>query len=206
MEESRTKVSAFVKESGVKQSALPPLFCELGLARSSVQGVKATFDGKLYKDALNARAAATNLVEDSMKASSSEVKDAIAKHSNMLSSLDKGWKMDMNFWLSQCGKSGEERVFQLILDAMPTPTAHTDLSTSVGHLDNIVESKLFQFVFVSLQSNVHTIHEWLKTMRDGRAPKIPNVSGNKFFTKVVEHWRGSGRPQRSPARGRSRRS
>ena len=78
---------------------------------------------------------------------------------------------------------------QLILDAMPTPMTHTDLNTSVGHLENVVDNKLFQFVTVTIQSNVHTIHEWRKTMRDGLAPKIPNVSGNMFFKKAVEHPR-----------------
>ena len=32
-----------------------------------------------------------------------------------------------------------------------------------------------------------TILEWLKTMRDGRAPKIPSTTGNDFFTTVVMH-------------------
>ena len=74
----------------------------------------------------------------------------------------------------------------LVLGTLPSAAVVVDVARSVQALENLSETKLFQFVSVGLQSNVMSIVEWLKTMRDGRAPKLPNTTGNEFFTKVIE--------------------
>ena len=186
-EEFQVKVAAFMKGFGVRSKQLAPLFCELDIADSKLPEFLGTFEDKLFKDANNARIEAAKLVEDCSKATASEIKTALTKNSKLLASLDKDWKVELNFWLSQCGQSGENRLQHLVLQALPTLSDHKELGQSAQLVENIVDTKLFQFVSVGLQANLHTIIEWLKTMRDGRAPKIPNTTGNAFFIKAVEH-------------------
>ena len=74
----------------------------------------------------------------------------------MLHGIDKAWKVETNFFLSQVGQSGEERFQSLILEALPSPemsrlpwmTAHAKLKalastvTSSSSCVSVCRSKL----------------------------------------------------------------
>ncbi len=59
-------------------------------------------------------------VEDKDKASAAEIKSALVKHSRVLCSLDERREIEANFFLSQIGETGEKRLQDLVLSALPT--------------------------------------------------------------------------------------
>lgn len=187
LEEFQLKVAAFAKGVGVKSGMLQPLFCEQDLCDPALPEFKGTFDEKFFKACANARTESLKFVEDSSKASATEIKACLSKHHKLLASLDRDWKVELNFWLSQCGEGGERRFKQTIIGSLATAEKKVDLSKSVQAIQNIMDGKLFQFVSVGMQANTNSIHDWLKTIRDGRAPKIPDTTGNEFFMKIIEH-------------------
>ena len=107
------------------------------------------------------------------------------KHSRMLSSLDKGWKVEMNFFLSQVGESGETRLKSLVLDVLPSAEQEASLEQAHGKLRALASGQLCQFVRVGLQRQVESVIGWVAVMMKGRCPKLPDTKSNPFLAQVV---------------------
>jgi hypothetical protein len=106
-EESDLKLSAFVKGLAVKKGVLEPLFCESELTTATEPTSNQDVDPAVLSDAVLARNQAKDLVSDAAQAGSAEIRDALVQNQRVLSSLDRHWKIELNFWLSQCGATGE---------------------------------------------------------------------------------------------------
>ena len=185
VEEFNLRVHSCVKQLGVSRGHIDPLFCEAGLCGTEAMAFEGTIDGKLFSETRAARAAVQELVDDPDKASGDEIKNVLQKHSRMLASLDKAWKVEANFFLSQIGETGEKRLQSLVAEALPTAEREMDLETSHARMRTLVAGHLFSFVRVGLQRQVENIVSWLAVMIRGRAPKFPDIAGNHFLANAV---------------------
>ena len=185
VEEFNLRVYGAIKEIGVQQGHVEPLFCESGLCGETQTPWVGVVDKKLWSETITARAAVQDLMDDPQKASGEEIKTVLTKHSRMLSGLDKAWKVETNFFLSQVGQSGEQRFESLITEALPTSERKVSLEDAHAKLKTLSSSYLYQFVRVGLQRQLESIMSWLSVMMRGRCPKLPETRGNAFLGKVV---------------------
>ena len=185
VEEYSLRIQAAIKELGLRHGHLQPLFCEDGLCAAGPSSYACMVDKKLLTDSSAARAAITELVDDPAKASGDEIKATLMKHSRMLSSLDKGWKVEMNFFLSQVGETGEARLRSLVLDVLPSKDKQCTLEEAHGKLRAVASGQLCQFVRVGLQRQVENVVGWISVMMKGRSPRLPDTKHNPFLAEVV---------------------
>ena len=77
VEEFNLRVYSFIKEFGVHNALVDPLFCEAGLWAPSFACI---VDKKLLEETMAVRAAVRDLVEDPEKASGDKIKAVLPKH------------------------------------------------------------------------------------------------------------------------------
>ena len=63
-----------------------------------------------------------------------------------MTTIDKQWKVEANFWLSHVGESGAKRFGQLVLQNLPTHEHEVELEEAHKQTSALVEGKLFEFV------------------------------------------------------------
>ena len=102
-----------------------------------------------------------------------------------MSELDKRFKIEANFWLSQIGECAEKRFASLLMDFLPTKDRGVALEAAHQRVNALTESGLFQFVGLGLQNNARTVVTWLGHMKSGRAPTFPTSTNDKFVTGVI---------------------
>ena len=198
IEEFQLRVYCGIKEYGVQSGNIEPLFCESGLCGEEPVSFAGVIDKRLYKESVAARAAVQELVEDAGRASGEEIKSVLLKNNRMLNSLDKAWKVETNFFMSQIGESGEKRFESLIINALPSAEVAMELEATHAKLKSLSRSQLYQFVRVGLQRQLENIISWVGVMMRGRCPKFPETKGNEFLTKVLARFAFF---LRSPVRG-----
>jgi len=178
-------VWARLKEIAVLAGSVDPLFCEGDLCSKT----EAKWQGELAAELLNetraARSAMNGFVENKDAATSVEIQAALIKHNRVLSSLDKMWKIEANFFLSQAGETGEHRLQELVLTALPSAGKEVELKKAREEVRRSVEGALYRFVGVSLQRSVSQVLQWLDTMVSGRSPSLPKTAADSFTSKVI---------------------
>lgn len=173
LEEYELKLWAILKGAAVSKGYVESLFCEADLTEGSAPKIGGDIDKDLLKAVILARDEAKNFVENIATATAAEVKAALTQQHRVLSALDPTWKVEMNFWLAQCGITGEERLKQNVLKLMPTAALEVSLGECASGIRKLVESRLYQFVGPGAQSEVSTVQTWVKTMEQGRSPSFP---------------------------------
>lgn len=186
LEEYTLKVWAKLKGVGCKKGMLANMFCEADLVDDCPETFAADIDPGLFDKPALAREEAKGFVEAEEQSSAVEIKDALTQNHKVLSSLDPTWKIELNFWLSQCGSKGEERLRNKVLGVLPTPTVEVTLAASLTGIKKIVGTKLYQFVGVGLRSEISTVQGWINTMHQNRNPNFAKVqTGVGFYQQVI---------------------
>ena len=187
LEEFDLKTHAFLRGLGVRVSHVTPLYCEDDLVDTRMPVESPEVDSDLYVQANAARAQATTFLEDPGKASSSAIKDSLVLHNRTLSSLDRHWKVVLNFWLAQCGPVGESRLRSQAEQLFRTARQARSVAGCVQGMKRPVNSKLFQFVGASLQSEMNTINSWVVALHASRAPPLPKTpAAGSFYKRIVD--------------------
>lgn len=187
LEEYDLKVAAFVKGLGCKLGKLPDLFCESDLVMKDMPMSGAELDDSLLSESHLARTEAAHFAEAYDKVTGAEVKELITGQHKVLAALDRCWKVELNFWLSQCGATGEDRMKEQLLEAFPTVTAAKPLEDVNTCIKKLMASKLYQFVNIGLQSEIATVQGWVGAMLAFRNPPISKLqSENPLYQKVME--------------------
>ena len=102
LEEYDLEIAALVKGIAREKNLLPALFCEADLTKNGEPRYDGEVDQDVLQEAALARREAHGFVEDPEKASAPEIIQALTLQHRVLSSLDPTWKVELNFWLSQC--------------------------------------------------------------------------------------------------------
>eukprot|EP00959_Pyramimonas_sp_CCMP1952_P237429 4962097-Pyramimonas_sp.AAC.1 len=122
LDEFQVKFWALVLGAAVKQNLLSALFCESDLVDVTEPARAPPIDPELIAPAVAARAEAKTFVKDPEKAGKVDIKTALVNNDRALCRMHEGWKVYMNFWLSQCGSAGEERMVSEVVGLLATPT------------------------------------------------------------------------------------
>lgn len=178
-------VWARLKEISVCKGQIEPLFCEGALCEVKAVDWDGIVDSKLMCETKAARKAMHSFVEDNERATAAEIRTALTKHNRALQALDKQWRIESNFFLSQIGESGELRMQGLVLEGLPSPGNDISVKAARDAIKLLAEGALFQFVGLALQRSVTTTVHWLDTMLASRPPNIPKSGTDDFTTKVI---------------------
>ena len=186
LEEYDLKVAAFLKGMGVQKLLVPALFCENDLTIADEPRFEHDISPQLLVEATLARGEATNFVENPEKATALEIKTALTAQHRVLSALDRTWKVELHFWLSQCGQTGETRLKNQALSYLPTCDVDVSLQTSNNGLKKLLNSKLYQFVGAGLQAELSSVSSWITSLHANRCHACPRrqlraLSTNRSF-------------------------
>lgn len=176
---------AKIKETAVLMGLVEPLFCESALCPMGEAVWTGVLDKALLTETIASRTAMHSFVEDKAKATASEIQRALVKNNRALQALDKQWRIESNFYLSQVGKSGEERLQQLVLGKLPTEQQAVTLKDAKNSVKLLCECTLYQFVGVALQRSLTTLMHWLDLLIGSRPPNIPRTATDPFTSKLI---------------------
>ena len=118
--------------------------------------------------------------------SASAIRNTLTSHHKALVSIDRFWKLELNFWLSQCGPAGEQRMRAKILDILPSSAKSVSLAAAAQQYKVLNDSKLYAFVGSGLQAELTWISGWIETMSKGRSPQLPRGTDNKLYQQVID--------------------
>lgn len=142
-------------------------------------------DDALFAEAILARNESRNFVEAPDAATATEIRTVMTQQHKVLSILDRCWKVELSFWLSQCGPSGESRLKGHLMALFPTPSEARTLEATPTGLKKIAASKLFQFVGAGLQTEVTKVQTWVSAMVGSRNPPIAKHASDSDLYKQV---------------------
>lgn len=180
------KFWALVLGAAVKQNLLSALFCESELVDVTEPARAPPIDPELIAPAVASRAEAKTFVKDPEKAGKVDIKTALVNNDRALCRMHEGWKVYMNFWLSQCGSAGEERMVSEVVGLLATPTEDRKLKARKDGIQRLIKSKLYQFIGTTLQTEMATVSGWITSMHAGRCPALPKtVVKDSFYETVV---------------------
>ena len=181
-EEAMVKIHAKIKGRAVACKALDPLWCEAELippvnGQDDAQNV---VDASLVRDAAFARKAAMQMLTET---SSAEIQKTLATRHAILTSLDRWWQVDRDFWLSVVGECGERRMEALILELMPTATKNVPMAELHDKLVALKQSPLHQFVGVGCQQVLANVVKVVAALKHSRCPEWP-ITNTEFMAAV----------------------
>lgn len=178
------KVWCRLKRIMVPAKHVEPLFCEDELCMKAAPGWSVKMAPDLIKETRAARDAMRGFAEDKDKAIAVDLEAAPITHNRVLSGLDKVWKIEADFFLSQIGETGEKQLRNL-MSALATATTQRTLKFAHDAIKQLSQGALCRFVGVSLQQTVWTILGWLECMIADRRPSVPRNSADLFTAPIV---------------------
>ena len=84
----------------------------------------------------------------------------LIKHNRRMKTLDRGWVVQSNFWLSQVGESGELRMKRSVIKLLPSATVQETPAEATKKWRALCASGLFKFVGVHLEKQVESVTQW----------------------------------------------
>lgn len=142
-------------------------------------------DEKVIAGSKLARRALAEALETA-EATSDNVKRVLAQKAVFLTQCDKWFKIEQSFWMSSMGEPGTERMEQCILDCLPTKEKPMSMAQSDALFKSLSDCKLLQFRGTSMVSIFGSIHGFVTSMLQGRAPSLGVVTDNKFMLQVKD--------------------
>jgi len=132
LEELSLKLSCYIRGLAVEKGSLKPLWVEDQLIPFGFTMGKGTVDRALLEEAKVARALAESLVRDQGHQSADLIAEVIRVKANTLTSLDRLFKIELQFMKEMLGSAGERRLLEEILKLMPSE--QNKVSLEAGHL------------------------------------------------------------------------
>jgi hypothetical protein len=134
----------------------------------------------------NARLCAREILDDPGIQDFKGMVKAVLASSAMLLSLDRSFKLELEF-LQQNGEAAMEKAVEKnILAALPSATKATTLSQSMQSLQDIKVSQLGRFCSHASKAQVTCVLELVANMTKGVAPDGKFATASTFYTNVWE--------------------
>lgn len=92
----------------------------------------------------------------------------------------------MNFWLAQCWALGAGRSRSHDLGALPMAILEVKIPQCLANAKRLIDSRLYHFVAISVQSEVSAVRTWLKSVEKGRPPSLSKTADNHFYMAVMQ--------------------
>lgn len=119
VEELTLKLSCYIKGLAVEKGLLKPLWVEEQLIPLGCTLGKGTVERGLLKEAKVARALAESLVRDEGVQNADLIADVIRVKESTLISLDRLFKIELQFMKEMLGAAGERRLLEEVLKLLP---------------------------------------------------------------------------------------
>lgn len=182
IDEYQLLLEAFVRSVAVDAGVLNPLWSKADLVGArSVQTI--AVDEEVLASSRLARTSLAGAL-DNETATAANISRVLSSKYTWLSQVDKWFKVEQAFWVGSMDTPGVERMYDMILECLPTETADITLGQSDVRLKRLSGSKLLQFCGTSMQSVFASIHGFAVAISQGRAPNMSSATGSHFIVKV----------------------
>ena len=114
--------------------------------------------------------------------------EIIRKKSADLVKQDQGFKVDIQFWLSSVGETGNQILLDKWADTLPTAEKAMDIATSIQLQKKLLTSGIFAFSNAATQEICKDCFANLKLMLAGQPPKINRSAtseAKKFYASLA---------------------
>ena len=103
-----------------------------------------------------------------------------------LNTADRYWRVEHGFWTSLTGDVATRAAQKKILEALPTESHDISLAASDKQLLALAESKLVEFMGLAVKTIVTTVHGYVQSLLNSRAPSLDKLIANSEFTLQVK--------------------
>ena len=183
-EELNLKVAAAIKTRAVDSKQLASLWCEDELVPSGRPKPEHKVDASLLREGILARNSCNGFLPEGECATGLAIKNALLSKQRLLVSIDKTWKVEELFFESFIGEAGERRLREITQDCLPTSERVRTVEECLGLLQNIEDSKIYQFVGSNAQNIFAHVKNMVYSIKQHRSPTFP--AGCPDYISVVK--------------------
>ena len=191
-------VESIIRQTGIENGDLDPLFCEAELCPIPTPAVKYTIEPPLLVRALKVRKAASEMLPLAKAQTQANINDVFKKRFSTLRMYDKFVLIEKGFF--DCYMDGGETstVNAIILSKFSNIEGDLTMQTVLDDLTTLSNSKLMDFVGMSPKAALEQVRKWVGQLAKKAEPSFSDASPTALFLSVKQamaKWLKAPNPQ-----------